>query len=47
MEVLIDIGREKGLYEMYGEVLTDNKKMLSFCKKLGFTEQKTREKLPP
>ena len=39
MEVLIDIGREKGLYEIYGEVLTDNKKMLSFCKKLGFTAQ--------
>jgi acetyltransferase len=39
VEVLIDIGKEKGLDEIYGEVLTDNKRMLIFCKKLGFTAQ--------
>jgi acetyltransferase len=37
MEVLIAIGREKGVDEIYGEVLSDNQKMISFCSKLGFT----------
>ena len=37
VEMLIEIGREKGLEEVVGEVLTDNEKMLGLCRKLGFT----------
>jgi len=37
MEMLIKIGRDKGLREIYGEVLEDNEKMLSLCAGLGFT----------
>ena len=37
MEVVIDIGERKGLHEIVGEVLTDNQKMLSLCRKLGFS----------
>lgn len=37
MEVVIKIARWKGLHEIYGEVLTDNDKMLGLCRKLGFT----------
>ena len=36
MEKLIKIGRDKGLREIYGEVLEDNEKMLSLCANLGF-----------
>jgi acetyltransferase len=39
MEVVIDIGRWKGLQEVHGEVLSDNDKMLSLCRKLGFSTQ--------
>ena len=31
MEILIKIGRDKGLREIYGEVLEDNEKMLDFA----------------
>ena len=37
MEMVIKIGRWKGLHEIYGDVLTDNEKMLGLCRKLGFT----------
>jgi len=37
MDVVIQIGRWKGLQEITGEVLTDNEKMLALCKKVGFT----------
>ena len=37
MEVVIKIARWKGLHEIYGEVLTDNDRMLRLCRKLGFT----------
>ena len=37
MEVVVEIGRWKGLHEVYGEVLTDNHKMLALCRKLGYT----------
>ena len=36
VDVLIGIAQEKGLEEIYGFVLTDNRKMLNVCKKLGF-----------
>jgi acetyltransferase len=36
MEVVIEIAEWKGLHEIYGEVLTDNDKMLGLCRKLGF-----------
>ena len=39
MGMLIEIGREKGLEEIVGEVLTENEKMLNLAKKLGFTSQ--------
>jgi acetyltransferase len=37
MEILIRIGRDKGLDEIYGEVLPDNEKMLGLCRDLDFT----------
>lgn len=37
MEVIIRIGKWKGLHEINGEVLTDNTKMLKLCRKVGFT----------
>lgn len=36
MEAVIKIARWKGLHEIYGEVLTDNQKMLGLCRKLGY-----------
>ena len=38
--VLIEIGREKGLEEVYGDVLTENEKMLMLGRKLGFSTQR-------
>jgi acetyltransferase len=37
METVIDIARWKGLHEVYGEVLTENDKMLGLCRKMGFS----------
>ncbi len=37
--MLIEIGREKGLEEVYGDVLAENEKMLKLARKLGFTTQ--------
>lgn len=39
MEMMIDIAREKGLKEIHGTVLTDNKKIVNLCKKLGFNQK--------
>jgi acetyltransferase len=36
VDVLIGIAEEKGLENIYGEVLTENEKMLAVCRKLGF-----------
>jgi len=36
IDVLIGIGQEKQLNEIYGLVLTENRKMLILCRKLGF-----------
>ena len=37
MELLIDMGRQKGLKSIYGVVLADNKKMLTLAKEFGFS----------
>ena len=37
VDLLIGIAQDKGLEEIYGEVLTKNEKMLAVCRKLGFT----------
>ena len=37
MEVVTKIAKAKGLREIHGEVLTENRKMLGLCKKLGYT----------
>jgi acetyltransferase len=37
METVIKIARWKGVHEIYGEVLTDNDKMLGLCRKLGYS----------
>ena len=37
IDTLIGIAQEKGLEKFFGIVLTNNKKMLYLCKKLGFT----------
>jgi len=39
VSMLIEIGREKGLEEIIGNVLTDNDKMLNLARKLGFTSR--------
>ena len=36
MEKLIAVARGRGLNEIYGEVLSTNRPMLNFCRKLGF-----------
>ena len=38
MKKIIDLGRQRGLRQIYGEVLADNEVMLKLCKKLGFTQ---------
>ena len=37
MDKLIAVARSRGLTEIYGEVLSTNRPMLDFCRKLGFT----------
>jgi acetyltransferase len=39
VEVLIEIAREKGLEDIRAEVLTENKRMLTVLRRLGFTTQ--------
>jgi acetyltransferase len=39
VRMVIEIGREKGLEEIVGEVLTENNKMLNLARKLGFTSR--------
>lgn len=36
VDMIIGIAQEKKVLNIYGEVLTDNKRMLSVCEKLGF-----------
>jgi acetyltransferase len=36
VDTIIGVGHEKGLEECYGFVLSDNRKMLNMCMKLGF-----------
>lgn len=40
LDMLIGIAQEKNLEEIYGIVLTDNKRMLRVCRKLGFFSTK-------
>jgi len=39
MDRIIRYARERGVGEIYGEVLTDNHRMLHLCRELGFHEQ--------
>ena len=43
MYVMIDIAREKGLKEIFGVVLSDNKRMLALCRSVGFTTEREPE----
>jgi acetyltransferase len=43
VDVIIGIAQEKGLERIYGDVLSDNRRMLAVCRKLGFTTQVTDE----
>lgn len=43
MLVMIDVAREKGFKEIFGIVLSDNKKMLAMCRGLGFTTKREPE----
>ena len=38
---LIDYARDRGLRELYGDVLADNHAMLALCRTLGFTETRS------
>ncbi len=40
MKSVIEIGKSKGLREIYGEVLMENEKMLGLFRKLGFTTKR-------
>jgi acetyltransferase len=37
VDVIIGIAEEKGLEQIYGDILTDNRRMLAVARKLGFT----------
>lgn len=39
MQRLVDDCRHRGLYEMWGYVLHENRPMLSLCRELGFTQR--------
>jgi acetyltransferase len=39
VEILIGIGRDRGLEQVVGDVLSENMKMLKLARKLGFTTQ--------
>jgi len=39
MQLIMEHGREKGLGEIEGQILTDNEKMLCLARKLGFTRK--------
>jgi acetyltransferase len=43
MQRLLNVARDRGLGIMEGDVLTENRKMLALCEKLGFRKQKDRE----
>jgi acetyltransferase len=38
MRRLIDYARARGIGEMFGQVLRENRRMLSLCRSLGFEE---------
>jgi acetyltransferase len=42
-DTLIGIGQDKGLKNIYGIVLNDNRKMLNLARKLGFTFERLSE----
>jgi acetyltransferase len=43
VDVIIGIAQEKGLERIYGDVLSDNRRMLAVCRKLGFVTEATDE----
>jgi acetyltransferase len=43
MEKLIGVARGRGLARIYGDVLSTNRHMLDFCRKLGFTFHRNLE----
>jgi acetyltransferase len=43
MRRIIDYARRRGLLEIWGDVLRDNKTMLKMCRVLGFTEETVEE----
>jgi acetyltransferase len=45
VDILIGVAQEKGLEEIYGVVLTSNRKMLKVCRRLGFAIEEPVEDL--
>jgi len=43
VDVLIGIAEERGLERIYGEVLTENEKLLAACRRIGFTTEWTAD----
>jgi acetyltransferase len=43
MEKLIAVARSRGLARIYGDVLSTNRPMLNFCRKLGFVPARDRD----
>ncbi len=40
MNIMIDVARERGLKEIFGLILSENKRMLALCRGLGFTTKR-------
>jgi len=45
VDVIIGIAEEKGLDRIWGEVLTENEKMLAVCRRLGFIAERTPDEV--
>ncbi len=43
MDKIIEYARNRGIHEIHGDVLRENKRMLAVCEKLGFSKHTKRE----
>jgi len=43
MQKLIAVARDRGLERIYGEVLSTNRRMLNFCRQLGFVPSREND----
>jgi acetyltransferase len=43
VDMLLEVGKEKGLETIYGNIMSENLKMIRLCEKLGFTIKHQQE----